>query len=70
MSRIESEHLLRLLYAHMVQPEFTLRHRWELGDVVMWDNRATQHYAVLDYWPVERVVERVTIKGDVPYFQA
>ena len=66
MSRIESEHILRLLYAHMVQPEFTLRHRWELGDVVMWDNRATMHYATDDYGQVERVMRRITLRGSRP----
>ena len=66
MSRIESDHLLRLLYAHMVQPEFTLRHRWELGDVLMWDNRATMHYATDDYGNVERVMRRITLRGTRP----
>jgi taurine dioxygenase len=43
LSEIESDCLLRMLFAHMTQPEFVLRHRWEQGDVVLWDNRATMH---------------------------
>jgi taurine dioxygenase len=37
---------------------------------VFWDNRATQQYAILDYWPQERIVERVTIQGDAPFYDA
>lgn len=66
LSRIESEHLLRLLYEHSVQPELTLRHRWRAGDVLMWDNRATTHYAVDDYGQVTRRMRRVTIRGGKP----
>jgi alpha-ketoglutarate-dependent taurine dioxygenase len=63
MSRIESDGLLALLYAHMTKPELTLRHRWRPGDVVVWDNRATMHYAVDDYGSTQRVMRRVTIRG-------
>ena len=66
MSRIESDGLLHLLYEHMTQPEFVLRHRWRNGDVVIWDNRATMHYAVDDYGTTERRVRRVTIRGPRP----
>ena len=66
LSRIESDNLLRLLYEHMTQPELTLRHRWRAGDVVMWDNRATAHYAIDDYGSTERRMRRVTIKGHRP----
>ena len=65
-SRIESDGLLRMLYEHMTQPEFVLRHRWRDGDVVIWDNRATMHYAVDDYGTTERRVRRVTIRGPRP----
>ncbi len=65
-SRIESDGLLRMLYEHMTQPEFVLRHRWRDGDVVIWDNRATMHYAVDDYGTTERRVRRVTIGGGRP----
>ncbi|MEQ1873387.1 MAG: TauD/TfdA family dioxygenase [Ilumatobacteraceae bacterium] len=63
MSRIESEGLLQMLYAHMTQPIYVLRHRWRAGDVVIWDNRATMHYAVDDYGTTERRMRRVTIRG-------
>ena len=66
VSRVESDGLLRTLYEHMTQPEFVLRHRWRDGDVVIWDNRATMHYAVDDYGKSERRVRRVTIRGGLP----
>ena len=65
-SRIQSDGLLRVLYEHMTQPEFVLRHRWRDGDVVIWDNRATMHYAVDDYGTTDRRVRRVTIRGGLP----
>ena len=43
-----------------------MRFHWSPNAIVFWDNRSTQHYAVLDYWPEHRVVERVTIVGDRP----
>ena len=43
-----------------------MRWRWAAGDVAIWDNRATQHYAINDYGDQPRVVRRVTIAGDVP----
>lgn len=64
LSRIESDNLLRLLYEHTTQPELVLRHRWQPGDVVIWDNRATMHYATDDYGVTTRRVRRVTFKGD------
>ena len=66
MSRIESDGLLQLLYAHATQPEFVMRHHWQVGDVVIWDNRCTMHYAVDDYGVVERRMRRVTIRGGTP----
>ncbi|PVM82263.1 TauD/TfdA dioxygenase family protein [Caulobacter endophyticus] len=66
----EAASLLAELLDRVKAPEYQVRFRWSQNAIVFWDNRATQHYAVLDYWPVERVVERVTIKGDPPYFRA
>jgi taurine dioxygenase len=43
-----------------------VRHRWRPGDVVLWDNRATMHYAVDDYGTVTRRMRRVTVRGDLP----
>ena len=66
MARHESRHILDLLFAHATQPEFCLRHQWSNGDVVMWDNRATMHYAIDDYGAASRKMRRVTIRGDAP----
>ncbi|WP_412461194.1 taurine dioxygenase [Pseudomonas sp. SC11] len=63
----ESEALLRLLFAHATRPEFSIRWRWQEGDVAFWDNRVTQHYAVDDYRPQRRVMHRATILGDAPF---
>ncbi len=66
LSRHESEHLLALLYDHLTQPERTLRHRWQPGDVVLWDNRATLHYAIDDYGDEPRKMRRITLRGTQP----
>jgi taurine dioxygenase len=58
--------LLDLLYVHMTVPEVTVRHRSRPGDVAFWDNRATMHYATLDYGDADRVMHRVTLRGDRP----
>jgi taurine dioxygenase len=65
MSRIESDGLLATLYEHSTQPESTLRHRWQAGDVVIWDNRSTMHYATDDYGTSDRRTRRITLRGDV-----
>ncbi|MET3431129.1 taurine dioxygenase [Herbaspirillum seropedicae] len=62
----DSEHLLQLLESYVIRLENTVRWRWSVGDVVIWDNRATQHYAINDYGDDHRVVRRVTVAGDVP----
>jgi len=66
LSRTESKDLLRLLQAYVTRPENTLRHHWAVGDVVIFDNRATQHYAADDYGDLPRKLHRVTVAGDVP----
>ncbi|WP_342045851.1 TauD/TfdA dioxygenase family protein [Bacillus sp. OTU530] len=66
LSLSDSNHLLSVLQDHITKPENTVRWRWAVGDVVIWDNRATQHYAVNDYGDQHRVVRRVTLAGDVP----
>jgi taurine dioxygenase len=63
----ESRALLDFLDSHAGRPEFTVRWRWKVDDLVFWDNRVTQHYAVADYLPERRVVYRATVNGDKPY---
>jgi taurine dioxygenase len=66
MPRDESKRLLDLLYRQATVPEYQCRFRWRPDSIAFWDNRAVQHYAVSDYWPQHRVMERVTIIGDTP----
>src|SRR4051812_13592474 len=65
LSDAESRGILDLLYAHLTKPEHTIRHRWRAGDVGIWDNRSTAHYANRDYTET-RVMRRITLQGDVP----
>lgn len=66
----ESRALLDRLFAHSVQDEFTIRHQWREGDVVIWDNRCTQHKALFDYGDAHRIMHRATVLGDAPFYQA
>lgn len=64
----ESERLLKLLRAQCIRPEFVYRHKWKVGDILMWDNCAVQHLAVADYkLPQRRRMQRTTIAGTVPF---
>jgi len=65
VERKESEAVLNYLFDHLRTPEFQIRHLWRKGDLVVWDNRITQHYAVADY-AARRLMYRITIKGDQP----
>jgi taurine dioxygenase len=69
LSKKQSDWVLAELYARAAIPEFQCRFRWRPGSLAFWDNRACQHYAASDYFPLPRVMERVTIKGDRPYFK-
>lgn len=60
MSEEESAPLLARLYLHATRPEFCCRHRWQPGDLVVWDNRTTLHYAVNDYDGYDRLLYRTT----------
>lgn len=64
----ESYELLQYLYSRAAIPEYQCRLRWAPGTLAFWDNRACQHYAASDYFPNIRIMERVTIAGDRPYF--
>ena len=70
LSRKESDWLLDHLYKTAWDVEVQCRFRWQPNSVAFWDNRVCQHFAVSDYFPARRVMERVTIAGDRPYFTA
>lgn len=70
MDRDESDKLLQFLYHRAWLPEYQCRFRWAPGSLAFWDNRACQHYAASDYFPNVRIMERVTVAGDRPYFEA
>jgi taurine dioxygenase len=62
----ESSAIFQLLQNRVTRLENTVRWHWRAGDVAIWDNRATQHYAVADFDNHRREVRRVTVAGDVP----
>ena len=59
--------LLQYLQSQAMVPEYQVRFRWKLNSMAIWDNRSTQHYAVMDYWPEPRKMERAGIVGDAPF---
>lgn len=59
--------LMRYLIDQATIPEYQVRLRWRANTVAFWDNRSTQHYAVEDYFPAIRRMERATIVGGKPY---
>lgn len=59
--------LLRYLVSQASIPEYQVRWRWKPNSIALWDNRSTQHYAVMDYTPCHRKMVRATIMGDPPY---
>ena len=61
-----SRYLIRVLQEYITRPEQTVRWQWREGDLAIWDNRATQHYAIFDYDSAHRRGERVTVAGPVP----
>ena len=64
MLKAESDRLLQYLYSHIDQPEHQVRFRWRDHSVAIWDNRVTQHYALADYLPGYRCMNRVTVTSD------
>lgn len=67
LRRKESDAILGLLFEHVTKPEFQVRFRWRPNALAFWDNRVTQHYAVNDYLPNRRIMNRATVLGDRPY---
>jgi len=59
--------LLDYLIGRANIPDYQVRWRWKKNSVAIWDNRCTQHYAVHDYWPAVRRMERAGIVGDQPF---
>lgn len=59
----ESGILLQVLFNTANKPEYHARYHWEVNDIALWDNLATQHYAVSDYWPSTRKMERLSLSG-------
>ncbi|GHB23255.1 TauD/TfdA dioxygenase family protein [Streptomyces umbrinus] len=66
LSVSESRKVLDLLQAYVTRPENVLRHRWSPNQLVLFDNRITQHYAIDNYDGLPRRLNRVTVAGDVP----
>ena len=64
----EALDLIGELDAHCVRPEFCYRHRWRVGDLVMWDNASAMHLAICDYaLPQRRLMHRTTVIGTQPF---
>jgi taurine dioxygenase len=66
MTEEESRPFLEQIYRHATRPDFSMRHRWRPGDVVIWDNRMTLHYATNDYAGSRRLLYRTTFERDPP----
>ncbi len=62
-SSAESVDIIRMLQSYVTRPENVVRWTWQVGDVAIWDNRATQHYAIYDYGDDHRRMQRVTTAG-------
>jgi taurine dioxygenase len=63
---IEKLRLMDWLHLHTTDAKFTVRHKWSNGDLAIWDNRSTQHYALNDYAGFRRELHRTTIAGTRP----
>ena len=60
MTREESKPIIEFLDRHMTRPEFTFRHQWQAGDLVLWDNRFSLHYPINDFTGHRRLLIRCT----------
>lgn len=64
----ESRDLLNELWSESTKTDYIYRHKWRVGDVVMWDNIPTQHLAICDYaLPKRRYLQRTTLRGTAPF---
>jgi taurine dioxygenase len=67
MPEEDARPLISELHAHCIRPEFQYRHKWQVGDLLMWDNATSMHLAICDYQlPERRLMYRTTVIGDVP----
>ena len=66
LTATDSNALFDLFQRHIIRLENTVRWTWRPGDIAIWDNRATQHYAVADYDDHPRLMHRITLAGDIP----
>lgn len=66
LDSVASQRLMEIFQNQIIRPENVVRWRWAAGDVAIWDNRATQHFAIFDYGDQRRIMRRVTLKGDIP----
>jgi len=66
LSKAESDSVLGMLFDHAEQARFHCRFKWQPNSIAFWDNRATMHQAMWDYYPQKRYGHRVTICGDRP----
>ena len=66
MTMDESQPLINYLLSLLGEPDKVYRHRWTMGDVVIWDNRCTTHYAIHDHGSYPRKLHRITLEGEQP----
>ncbi|HWI21542.1 MAG TPA: TauD/TfdA family dioxygenase [Baekduia sp.] len=66
LDKRDSDDLFELLQRRVIALENTVRWSWRPGDIAIWDNRSTQHYAVADYDDLPRRLHRITLAGDIP----
>jgi taurine dioxygenase len=67
MPQDEAVALIEDLHAHCLRPQFQYRHKWQVGDLLMWDNATSMHIAICDYaLPERRLMHRTTVAGGVP----
>ena len=67
MSEDESKPILKYLFKHQINSEFTCRFKWKRGSVAIWDNRCTLHNPINDYHGSRRLMHRITFQGDKPF---
>jgi len=70
LPRSESDAILDFLDAHVAQPRFHIRWKWEPGQLALWDERTTLHRGVSDHYPQRRVIRRCTVDGEAPFFDS